>query len=99
MISRLWRGVVRPECASAYIEHLQRETSPALQRLSGFQRMTILNRPCDLGVEFLVVTVWDSEESIVAFAGADAQAAVVPEKVRLLMVEFDDRARHFNTIE
>lgn len=99
MISRLWRGIARSACASAYIEHLQRETLPSLQTLSGFKRMTIMNRPCDLGVEFLIVTVWDSEQSIVAFAGADAQEAVVPEKVQRMMVEFDERARHFNTIE
>ena len=99
MISRLWRGVVRSECAGAYIEHLQQETFPALRRLSGFRRATILDRACELGVEFLIVTVWDSEQAIVAFAGTDAQTAVVPEKVQRMMVEFDDRARHFNTIE
>jgi heme-degrading monooxygenase HmoA len=99
MISRLWGAIARSEYADAYIEHLQQETFPALRRLSGFKRATILNRPCDLGVEFLIVTVWESEQAIVAFAGADAQAAVVPEKVRRLMVQFDDRARHFNTIE
>jgi len=99
MISRLWRSIARSECAAAYIEHLQQETFPALQRLSGFKRATILNRPCDLGVEFVILTVWESEQAIVAFAGADAQAAVVPEKVQRMMVEFDDRARHFNTIE
>ena len=59
----------------------------------------LFRSPCDLGVEFLIVTVWESEQAIVAFAGADAQAAVVPEKVQRMMVEFDDRARHFNTIE
>jgi heme-degrading monooxygenase HmoA len=99
MISRLWRSVARPECAGAYVEHLQQETFPALQRLSGFKRASILNRPCELGVEFLIVTVWESERAIVAFAGADAEAAVVPEKVQCMMVEFDNRARHFNTIE
>ena len=99
MISRLWRGIARSECAAAYIEHLQQETFPALQRLAGFKRATILNRPCDRGVEFVILTVWESEQAIAAFAGADAQAAVVPEKVQRMMVEFDDRARHFNTIE
>ena len=44
MISRLWRSIARSECAAAYIEHLQQETFPALQRLSGFKRATILNR-------------------------------------------------------
>jgi hypothetical protein len=99
MISRLWRSVARSECAGAYIAHLQQETFPALRRLNGFKRATILNRPCELGVEFLIVTVWESEQAIVAFAGADAQAAVVPEKVRRMMVEFDGRAGHFDTID
>ena len=99
MISRLWRSIARSECAGTYVEHLQQETFPALQRLPGFKRAMILNRPCDLGVEFLIVTVWESEQAIVAFAGVDAQAAVVPEKVQRMMVEFDDRARHFDTIE
>ena len=99
MISRLWRGIARPEFADAYIEHLQRETFPTLRRLPGFKRATILNRPCDRGMEFLIVTVWESEQAIVAFAGDDALAAVVPEKVQRMMVEFDDRASHFDTIE
>jgi len=99
MISRLWRGLVRSECAGAYIEHLQHETFPALRKLSGFKRASILHRPCELGVEFLIVTVWESEQSIVAFAGSDTEVAVVPEKAQRMMLEFDDRVRHFDTIE
>jgi heme-degrading monooxygenase HmoA len=98
MISRLWRGVARAECAVTYIEHLQRETFPAIHTLPGFKRAAILHRPCDRGTEFLIVTEWESEEAVGAFAGDDVLAAVVPEKVRRMMVEFDTCARHYSTI-
>jgi len=98
MISRLWRGVARAECALTYIEHLQKETFPAIRALPGFRRAAILHRPCDLGTEFVIVTEWESEEAVVAFAGDDVLAAVVPEKVRRMMVEFDAYARHYSTI-
>jgi heme-degrading monooxygenase HmoA len=99
MISRLWRGITRTECAAAYIEHLQRETFPAIRALTGYKRAAILHRPCDRGREFLIVTEWESEQAIVAFAGDDVLAAVVPEKVQRMMVEFEVRARHYETIE
>ncbi len=99
MISRLWRGIARTECADSYIEHLQRETIPAIRALPGFRRAAILHRRCDLGTEFLIVTEWESEQAIAAFAGNDVLVAVVPEEVQRMMVEFDARARHYTTIE
>ncbi len=99
MISRLWRGVARIECSAAYIAHLQQETFPALRRLHGFERAAILHRPCDRGMEFLIVTTWESEQAIAAFAGGDVLAAVVPDEVRRMMVEFDSRASHYTTLE
>ena len=99
MISRLWRGIARAECAVAYIEHLQRETLPAIRTLPGFKRAAILHRPCDRGTEFLIVTEWECEQAVTAFAGNDVLAAVVPESVQRMMVEFDAHARHYTTIE
>jgi heme-degrading monooxygenase HmoA len=98
MISRLWRGVARVECTAAYIAHLQQETFPAIRRLPGFKRAAILHRPCDRGTEFLIVTEWESEQAIAAFAGDDVLAAVVPEGVRRMMVEFDERASHYTMV-
>jgi hypothetical protein len=40
--------------------------------------------------------VWKSREAIQAFAGPDLEAAVVPAVVRDMMVEFDERVRHYD---
>jgi heme-degrading monooxygenase HmoA len=99
MISRQWRGLARAELADAYVEHLRAETFPALVKLPGFAGASILRRPLPAGVEFLVVTQWVSVDAIRAFAGEDVETAVVPAKVRALMIEYDSVVRHYEVVE
>jgi heme-degrading monooxygenase HmoA len=47
------------------------------------------------GEEFLIITEWDSVQAIEAFAGEDAESAVVPAKVQEMMVEYDKKATHY----
>lgn len=99
MISRQWRGLAKPDFVDAYIEHLHTETFPAIRKLPGFRDASILRRAAPRGVEFLVITRWDSIESIRAFAGPNAEAAVVPPKVRAMMAEYDAVVQHFEIVE
>ena len=87
MIARHWRGLVKRDRAAAYVEHLQSETLPQLVQLAGFHDAKVLRRDLPEGVEFLVVTIWDSLGSIRAFAGNDIESAVVPPKARDMMIE------------
>lgn len=98
MISRHWRGVARSERAAEYARHLRTDTFPQLRRLPGFLGASIFSRPLDNGVEFLVVTTWESLASIASFAGADVEAAVVPANVQAMMIEYDRRARHYEVL-
>jgi heme-degrading monooxygenase HmoA len=99
MISRHWTGLAKPEDADAYVEHLQRDTFPAIRRLSGFVAASILRRTVAEGVEFLIVTNWESLDAIRAFAGDDVDVAVVPDTVRAMMVRYDRTVRHFEVVE
>ena len=98
MISRHWKGVVRREKVDHYVEHLKSNTFPKLASLSGFVRASILRREITNGVEFQVVTVWNSLHAIQAFAGVDAEAAVVPPVAQAMMVQFDHRATHYEIV-
>ena len=98
MISRQWRGLARAEFAEAYVEHLRSETFPAIRKLPGFSSASILRRVVPQGVEFLIVTNWASLESIRAFAGSNPEYAVVPQKVREMMIEFDPLVRHYEVV-
>lgn len=99
MIARLWRGLARPSQAGAYEEHLRRHIFPALKEIPGFVDASILRRPVEGGVEFLIVTRWASMEAIKSFAGSDAAAAVVPAEVQEMMVEYDRRVKHFEVMD
>ena len=98
MIARHWRGVAHAGRAHDYEQHLRLETFPSLTRFPGFVDAAILRRPIETGVEFLIVTRWQSIEAIRAFAGADPEAAVVPQPVEAMMVDYDRRVTHYEVV-
>jgi heme-degrading monooxygenase HmoA len=99
VISRQWRALAHSNQAQTYVKHLRSETFPALGELPGFVDVSLLSRRFGDGVEFRVVTRWESLESIARFAGPDPEIAVVPAAVAALMIEYDRRATHFEVIE
>jgi heme-degrading monooxygenase HmoA len=98
MISRQWRGVARTAQAQDYVEHLRTDTFPQLRKLPGFVDASILRRDVERGVEFLVVTHWQSLDAIRRFAGNDVESAVVPDEVQQMMIEYDRRVRHYEIV-
>jgi heme-degrading monooxygenase HmoA len=99
MIARHWRGVAKPDRADEYVAHLRRDTLSELARIEGFVSASIMRRPVDGGVEFLVVTLWDSLDAIKRFAGPELERAVVPDNVQRMMKEFDKYVGHFEVVE
>jgi heme-degrading monooxygenase HmoA len=99
MISRHWKGVARRETAADYIHYLRTETFPRLSRLPGFRRATIFHRTVPDGVEFVIVTDWDSLDAIRTFAGPDVERAVVPSEVQAMMQRYEDAVTHYDIAE
>ena len=98
MISRHWCGLAKPPRADDYVQHLRAEIFPKLLKIPGFIDAWILRRDVQRGVEFLIVTNWESIRAIEQFAGRDSEIAVVPEKVQNMMLEYDRRARHYEVL-
>jgi heme-degrading monooxygenase HmoA len=99
VISRHWRCLAHSNRAADYVEHLHTETFPMLRRIPGFVDASILSRRISAGVEFLIVTRWESLSAIVQFSGPDPEVAVVPPRAAAMMIDHDERARHFEVIE
>jgi heme-degrading monooxygenase HmoA len=99
MISRQWRGIAKTTLADTYIAHLRTQTFPQLATLGGFVSASILRRPVEDGVEFLIITEWESLEAIGKFAGARADRAVVPEQVKDMMIRFDESVLHYEVVQ
>lgn len=99
LISRQWRGLAKPADADRYVAHLREDTFPQLRAIPGFVEASILRRDHDEGVEFLIVTRWTSLDAIQAFAGRDAERAVVPDAVQAMMIDYDRTVRHYVIVE
>jgi heme-degrading monooxygenase HmoA len=98
MISRHWQCIAKPASSDEYVHHLQSETFPALRSIPGFVEAWVQRRTVGAGVEFVVITHWESMESIRKFTGVDTEEAVVPGKARDMMVEFERRVRHYEIV-
>jgi heme-degrading monooxygenase HmoA len=99
MIARMWRGVTRAEDAHAYAEYMGGSGGQALAHTPGNRGVYMLRRIVGESAEFVMISLWDSEDAIRAFAGDDICAAVFfPDDDRYLT----DRERtvsHYEVVE
>ncbi len=77
MILRDWRARARPAAPEADPEHFRTSVVPHLRGIAGFPGATLTRRPTEAGIAFTVLTRWRTMEAVRAFAGAEAEQAVV----------------------
>jgi heme-degrading monooxygenase HmoA len=99
MIIREWRGRANHLRGNAYPRHFRTVVLPELRRLKGFRGATLARRKVDDRIEFIVLTRWDSLESIRSFARTDIDRAVVEPGAVAALVEFDARVNHYEIVE
>jgi len=98
MIARMWRGAVRPDDADAYAEYIANTGMAAYRSTPGNQGAWMLRRDDGDRSEIVTFSLWDSQDSIRAFAGDDIdQAVFYPEDDRFL-VERDRTVRHYEVV-
>jgi heme-degrading monooxygenase HmoA len=98
MIARMWRGVVRRDDADAYIEYIVNTGMAEYRATPGNQGAWMLRRDDGDRSEIVTFSLWDSRDSIRAFAGEDIdQAVFYPEDDRFL-IERDLAVRHYDVV-
>ena len=98
MIARTWRGATNAEDAETYLEYLHQTGFAEYRKIEGNRGVLGLRRIVNDRAEFLLVSLWDSEEAIRRFAGEDIdQAVFYPEDERFL-VERDDHVSHYEVV-
>jgi heme-degrading monooxygenase HmoA len=98
MIARQWHGRVRAEDADAYYDYLLRTGLPDYRRTPGNRGVYVFRRREGPVVHFLLTTLWDSFESIRAFAGEEVERArYYPEDTGYLL-ELEPTVTHFDVL-
>jgi heme-degrading monooxygenase HmoA len=95
MIARMWRGFAILGRADDYVKHLQQSVIPELHQIDGFRGIYLLRRNSPDGVEFVVLTLWESMDAICKFAGENPEVAVVAPAAQVLFREYDAKVKHF----
>jgi heme-degrading monooxygenase HmoA len=97
-LARLWRGATKAEDADAYLAYLHESGIPGYRRTPGNRGVFVLRRIANERAEFLLITLWDSEDAVRRFAGEDMGRAVFyPEDDRFLIAR-DERVDHFDVV-
>jgi len=98
MIARIWRGRVPASKADSYHEYLKKTGLDDYRLTSGNKGMTVLRRVKGDEAEFLLITLWDSYESIKKFAGADYEKARYYPEDKNFLLEFEPYVNHFEVL-
>jgi heme-degrading monooxygenase HmoA len=75
MIARIWRGIVPLEKAEGYARYLADFGVRDYQAYPGNRGVHLLRRGEGARVHFLLVSFWDSRESLLVYAGPDIERA------------------------
>ena len=86
MIARVWRGETPAAKHAEYLAYLNRTGAAECRATPGNRGVQILHRVVADRAEFVFISLWDSRDSIRAFAGDDIeQAHYYPEDRRYLL--------------
>ena len=74
-IMRLWHGEVAIEKADEYEKFMIKKAAPDYSSVDGLLNLSFQRKNEKTKAHFLLVTIWDSLESIKDFAGAEPELA------------------------
>lgn len=95
MIARHWRGWTLPKNANAYEALLKDKVLPGLKQIPGYRGGYLLRCDGDEEAEFVVINLFDSLESVRAFAGENYEAAVFEPEAKVLLSRVEPLANHY----
>jgi len=99
MIARIWHGVTLAEKGESFYEYIRKTGAKAYREANGNMEVYILRRYSEDKAEFLLISLWDSIESIKQFAGEDYNKAYYPfPEDREYLIELEEEVKHFEVL-
>ena len=98
MIGRTWHGAVPVSKADAYHDYLNKTGIPEYKATPGNRGVFMLRRVDGDVAHFLLLTLWDSIESIKAFAGEDYEKAKYYPEDEDFLLELEPNVTHYEVL-
>jgi heme-degrading monooxygenase HmoA len=96
MIARIWKGWTKAENADEYEKLLREVVYPGLRAIAGYCGGYILRQNGEHETEFVTVNLFETLESVKAFAGQDYETPVFEPDARRLLSRVEPIARHYD---
>ena len=98
MIARAWHGAVPTGKAEAYTRFLEERAIPDYRSTPGNDGVLILRRVEGGLAHFLLISLWQSRESIAGFAGADIDRARYYPEDSAFLIEMEPNVTHYDVV-
>ena len=95
VIARAWRGATSIEDGDRYLRYLGETGVAACRGTGGNRGVYVLRREREGRAEFLFLSLWDSADSIRAFAGPHPEHAVFFPQDDEFLVEREETVDHY----
>ncbi|TDC91429.1 antibiotic biosynthesis monooxygenase [Nonomuraea deserti] len=95
MIARIWHGTTPVDKSADYLRLMREVAIPDYRSTPGNRGAYVLHRESGGVAHFQMLTFWDSEESVTAFAGDDVTVAKYYDFDDAYLLEKEPRAVHY----
>ena len=97
-VARVWTGAVRREDGDAYAAYMQGTGVAGYVATPGNIATLMLRRDGHDRCEFVMITLWESMDAVMGFAGDPPDAAVFYAEDDRFLVARDLTARHYEVV-
>ncbi len=99
MVARIWHGIVPREKAEHYYDYLKTTGLQDYRNTEGNIGVQVFRRQENEQTHYLLITFWDSYESIKQFAGEDYEKARYYPKDEAFLLELEPTVDHYEILE
>lgn len=98
MIARTWHGVVPKSKTGEYFEYLKKTGVTDYTSVEGNRGVFVLRRTEGGQTHYLLLTLWDDEDSIRKFAGDDIEKARYYPEDKDFLIELEPNVTHYEVL-
>lgn len=98
MIARLWHGATPAAMGEDYADYMGATGFAELRATEGNLGVFMLRRRRGDRAEFIMLSLWESEEAIRSFAGDDLQVARYYPRDAEFLLDLEPRSEHWEVV-
>lgn len=98
MIARQWIGETRESDSDTYLKYLEETGVKECKAVKGNQGVWLLRRIYDGKAQFVFISLWESFDSVKAFAGSEYEKAVYYPEDKKFLLRLDPKVIHYEVL-